>query len=37
MLLAGLNIFIGYSVCLIFDLQWAPDSEKIEVSSVIFH
>jgi hypothetical protein len=32
MLLAGLNIFMGYSVCLIFDLQWAPGSGKIEVS-----
>jgi hypothetical protein len=34
MLLDGPNIFLGYSVYLIFDLQWAPDSEKIEVSSL---
>jgi hypothetical protein len=34
MLLAGFNIFIGYSICLIFDLQWAPDLEKIEVLSL---
>jgi hypothetical protein len=26
------NIFIGYSVCLIFDLQWTAGSEKIKVS-----
>jgi hypothetical protein len=34
MLLAGPNIFIGYSVCLIFDLQWAPGLGKIKVSSL---
>jgi hypothetical protein len=33
MLLATPNIFMGYSVCLIFDLQWAPGLDKIEVSS----
>jgi hypothetical protein len=26
---------MGYSVCLIFDLQWAPGLEKIEVSLLI--
>jgi hypothetical protein len=35
MLLAGLNIFMSYSVCLVFDLQWAPDSRKIKESSLL--
>jgi hypothetical protein len=30
MLLVVPNIFIGYSTCLVFDLQWV---QKIEVSS----
>jgi hypothetical protein len=34
MLLAGLNIFMSYFVCLIFDLQRVPGSGKIEVSSL---
>jgi hypothetical protein len=34
MLLAGPNIFIGYSACLFFDLQYSPDSEKNELSSL---
>jgi hypothetical protein len=33
MLLTGPNIFMGYYVYLVFDIQWAPDSEKIDVSS----
>jgi hypothetical protein len=28
MLLVGLNILMGYSGCLVFDLQWAPGSGK---------
>jgi hypothetical protein len=34
MLLVGPNIFIDYSVCLIFDFKWTPNSEKIEISSL---
>jgi hypothetical protein len=34
MLFAGPNIFMGYSVYLVFDLQWVPGSGKIEVSSL---
>jgi hypothetical protein len=34
MLLVGLNIFMGYSACLVFDLQWALVRAKIEVSSL---
>jgi hypothetical protein len=34
MVLTGLNIFMGYSICLVFTLQWAPHSGKIEVSSL---
>jgi hypothetical protein len=34
MLLAGSNIFMGYTVCLVFDLQWVLGLEKIEVSSL---
>jgi hypothetical protein len=26
MLLVGTNLFMGWSVCLIFDIQWAPSS-----------
>jgi hypothetical protein len=33
MLLIEANILMGYSTCMIFDLQWTP-SRKIEVSSV---
>jgi hypothetical protein len=36
MLLVGHNIFMCCSACLIFDLQWAPSSAKIEVSSNCF-
>jgi hypothetical protein len=31
MLLTAPNIFMGYYVYLVFDIQWAPNSEKIEV------
>jgi hypothetical protein len=31
MLLTGPNIFMGYYVYLVFDIQWAPDSEKIKL------
>jgi hypothetical protein len=34
MLLVEANIFMGYSVCLIFDLQWTLVLRKIEVSSI---
>jgi hypothetical protein len=34
MLLARSNIFMEYFVYLVFDLQWAPDLEKIEISSL---
>jgi hypothetical protein len=37
MLLAEPNIFMGYSVCLVFNLQWGPDPGKIEVSSSLLH
>jgi hypothetical protein len=33
MLLVGPNIFMSYSDCLVFDLQWTPDLRKIEVPS----
>jgi hypothetical protein len=32
MLLVRSNIFMGYSGCLVFDFQWAPGPEKIELS-----
>jgi hypothetical protein len=34
MLLVGSNIFIDWSVCLIFDIQWPLVQVKIEVSSL---
>jgi hypothetical protein len=34
MLPIGPNIFMGYSACLVFNIQRAPGSEKIEVSSL---
>jgi hypothetical protein len=34
MLLVGSNVFMGCSAYLVFDLQWAPNSEKIEMSSL---
>jgi hypothetical protein len=34
MLLVGFNIFMGCPACLAFDLQWAPSSRKIDVSSL---
>jgi hypothetical protein len=34
MLLVGSNLFMGWSVCLIFDIQWPLVQVKIEVSSL---
>jgi hypothetical protein len=34
MLLVGLNLFMGGFVCLIFDIQWPPNSGENEVSSL---
>jgi hypothetical protein len=34
MLFVGHNIFMDCSVCLVFDLRWAPIQTKIEVLSL---
>jgi hypothetical protein len=28
MLLVGSNLFMGKSICLMFDIQWPPNSDK---------